>query len=83
MTDVEKLILGELTLIRSDMADLKKNGCSKGMQHDSYEKNQGELFKRVRSLEDSRAEGKGKLAVAVAVFSTGVTLAVMWIGKRL
>lgn len=83
MTKVEELILGELKQIRERVDRMAENGCAKASQHDRYDRENSELFKRVRSLEDSRSEGKGKLAVAVAVFSTGVTLAVMWLGKRL
>lgn len=82
MTDVERMILGELKQIRERCDRIAENGCAKANQHDRHEKENTELFKRVRSLEDSRAEGRGKLAIVSAIVSTGVTLAVVWIGKK-
>jgi len=82
MTKVEEMILGELKQIRDRVDRIAESGCAKADHHVRHDNENTELFKRVRSLEESRAEGKGKIAVAVAVASTGLTLFVTWVGKQ-
>jgi hypothetical protein len=82
MASVMDMVLDRLNQIDAKVDQLMKNGCSKASRHESIESGQSELFKRVRSLEDSRSEGKGKLAVAVAVGSALLTLFFMWLGKK-
>ena len=82
MTKVEELILGELKQIRERVDRMAENGCAKAIQHERHDRENTELFKRVRSLEESRAEGRGKVALIVAVASTGMTLFTAWVSKK-
>lgn len=80
--DVMDLVLERLGQLDFKLDTLMAKGCSKADSHERIDRGQSELFSRVRSLEESRAEGKGRLAVAVAIASTGITLFVTWIGKQ-
>jgi hypothetical protein len=80
--DVNDIILERLGQIEAKVDKLMSNGCAKADQHDRFERGLDGVYKRISSLEESRAEGKGKIAVAVAVASTGLTLFVSWIGKQ-
>lgn len=80
--DVLDVVLERVVQLDAKLDKLMSAGCAKADQHERIDRGQSELFSRVRSLEESRAEGKGRLAVAVAIASTGITLFVTWIGKQ-
>ena len=77
---VMDMVLEQLTELNRKVDEMRMHGCSKAGQHDA---NQTELFSRVKSLELSRAEGKGRLAVAVAITSALITAGMTWLGKHL
>jgi len=81
--DVTDIILERINQIDTKVETLITNGCTRARTHESIEHNQNALFKRVNSLELTRAESKGKLAVAVAVSSSIITVVATWLGKFL
>lgn len=87
MANINDMIMGELKTIREKIDRIAENGCSKATNHVAVEKNQEDIFKRVNQLEVAQAEGRGKLAIFVALSSSAasafITLGISWITKHM
>lgn len=82
-SQVTNIILERLQNIERKIDAMQANGCSKADGHQRMHEDTGELFKRVNALERAQAEGRGKLAIVVAVLSAASGLFFAWIGKHL
>ena len=87
MVDINDMIMGELKTIREKIDRIAENGCSKVTNHAVVENNLKGIFKRVNQLEVAQAEGRGKLAIFVALSSSAasafITLGISWITKHM
>jgi hypothetical protein len=87
MVDINDMIMEQLKAIREKLDRIAENGCSKALSHVVVEKNLDGIFKRVNQLEVSQAEGRGKLAIFVALASSAasaiITLGITWITKHM
>lgn len=77
------LLIERLDRLETKIDAIGNNGCAKASNHVQVETAQSELFKRIRLVEERQAEGRGRLAVAVAVASVCVSFFLQWIGKHL
>jgi hypothetical protein len=82
-TSIQNIILAKLTTLEGKIDKMAENGCSKATTHAHIVAQQDGIYERVRKLELAQAEGKGRLAVAVAILSTVITLGMTWLGKHL
>ena len=80
---ITDLILQRLENIERKLDSIQAQGCSKAESHLRMQANEAELFSRMNALEKAQAEGRGKLAIIVAVITTGTGLFFAWIGKHM
>jgi hypothetical protein len=80
---IQTIILAKLTTLEAKLDKMMLEGCSKASGHEHIASQQDGIYDRLHKLELAQAEGKGRLAVAVAVLSTFVTLGMTWLGKHL
>ena len=80
---VQDIILSELSDIKATLTRIVENGCSKAASHERTEGNVDKLFERVRELERAQAEGRGKLAVAVAILTAAAGFFFEWLGRHI
>ena len=80
---VTNIILQRLESIERKLDAMQSNGCSKADGHVRMQSDLGNLFGRVGEIERAQAEGRGKLAIVVAVLSAASGLFFAWIGKHL
>jgi hypothetical protein len=59
----------KLDTLAGQFADMRANGCSKAASHET-------LFDRVRAIETTQAEGRGKMGVVIAI-ATAVGMKVL------
>lgn len=87
MLDINDMIMGELKMIREKLDRIAENGCSKATNHATIDDSLKGIFKRVNNLEVAQAEGRGKLAIFVALASSAasafITLGISWITKHM
>lgn len=95
-TEIGKMTMGEPSVIQmmidsqkrieSKLDFVMQNGCSKLQVHQDIYQNQGEIFKRLKQIENDRAEDRGKIAVVLmiagAIIGGAITMAFRWIGNR-
>ena len=80
---ITDLILQRLENIERKLDSIQAQGCSKAESHLRMQANEAELFSRMNALEKAQAEGRGKLAMVVAVLSAASGLFFAWVGKHL
>ena len=80
---ITDLILQRLANIERKIDGIQAHGCSKADSHLRMQANEAELFSRMNALERTQAEGRGKLAMVVAVLSAASGLFFAWVGKHL
>ena len=80
---ITDLILQRLENIERKLDSIQAQGCSKAESHLRMQANEAELFSRMNALEKAQAEGRGKIAMIVAVLSAASGLFFAWIGKHL
>ena len=80
---ITDLILQRLENIERKIDGIQAHGCSKADSHLGMQANEAELFSRMNALEKAQAEGRGKLAMIVAILSAASGLFFAWIGKHL
>ena len=80
---ITDLILQRLERIEGKLDSIQAQGCSKAESHLRMQANEAELFSRMNALEKAQAEGRGKLAMIVAILSAASGLFFAWIGKHL
>ena len=80
---ITDLILQRLENIERKIDGIQAHGCSKAEAHVRMQTNEAELFNRMNALEKAQAEGRGKLAMIVAILSAASGLFFAWIGKHL
>ena len=80
---ITDLILQRLENIERKLDSIQAQGCSKAESHLRMQANEAELFSRMNALEKAQAEGRGKLAIVVAVLSAASGLFFAWVGKHL
>lgn len=80
---VTSIILQRLQSIEDKLDSMQTAGCSKASSHERTEDNVARLFDRVGELERAQAEGRGKLAVLVAILTAAVGLFFEWIGRHM
>lgn len=80
---ITTIILTRLERIETKLDMMQANGCSKADGHDMMRSDTNELFRRVNAIEKAQAEGRGKIAIIVAVISTASGLFFAWIGKQI
>ena len=80
---VTTIILQRLQSIEAKLDAMQANGCSKADGHARMQSDLGNLFGRMNALEKAQAEGRGKLAIVVAVLSAASGLFFAWVGKHL
>ena len=80
---ITDLILQRLENIERKIDGIQAQGCSKAESHLRMQANEAELFSRMNALEKAQAEGRGKLAMVVAILSAASGLFFAWIGKHL
>jgi len=80
---IQSIILAKLNTLEGKLDQMVANGCSKASAHAHIVAQQDGIYERVRKLELAQAEGRGRLAVAVSILSTFVTLGMTWLGKHL
>ena len=81
----EQQILGWLERVEKKLDNIILNGCSKVSEHMEVKTSYSKLEERVRELESSRHENRGKLIVAMmivgAIISYIVSAVFQYIGK--
>ena len=81
----EQQILGWLERVEKKLDNIILNGCSKVSEHMEVKISYSKLEERVRELESSRNENRGKLIVAMmivgAIISYIVSAVFQYIGK--
>ncbi len=81
----EQQILGWLERVEKKLDNIILNGCSKVSEHREVKASHSKLEERVRELETSRNENRGKLIVTMmivgAVISYIVSAVFQYIGK--
>lgn len=89
MATLQDMILEQLKKLNENMENLRdkfdelfKNGCSKASDHTQQGENFKEIFARLRKVEDTQAESRGKLIVISAICAALFTLLCQWIGKH-
>ena len=80
---ITDLILQRLENIERKIDGIQAQGCSKAESHLRMQANEAELFSRMSALEKAQAEGRGKIAIIVAVLSAASGLFFAWVGKRM
>ena len=80
---ITDLILQRLENIERKIDGIQAQGCSKAESHLRMQANEAELFSRMNALEKAQAEGRGKIAMIVAVLSAASGLFFAWVGKHL
>ena len=80
---VTNIILQRLQSIEAKLDSIQAHGCSKADSHLRMQANEAELFSRMNALEKAQAEGRGKLAMIVAILSAASGLFFAWVGKHL
>lgn len=80
---VTGIILARLERIEGKLDAIQANGCSKADGHTRMQTDASELFRRVNALERAQAEGRGKLAIIVALLTSAAGLVFAWLGKHL
>ena len=80
---ITDLILQRLENIERKLDSIQAQGCSKAESHLRMQANEAELFSRMNALEKAQAEGRGKLAIVVAILSAASGLFFAWVGKHL
>ena len=80
---VTNIVLARLQSIENKLDQIQAHGCSKADSHLRMQNNEAELFARMNALEKAQAEGRGKLAMVVAILSAASGLFFAWIGKHL
>ena len=80
---ITDLILQRLENIERKLDSIQAQGCSKAESHLRMQANEAELFSRMNALEKAQAEGRGKLAIVVAILSAASGLFFTWVGKHL
>ena len=80
---ITDLILQRLQSIEAKLDAMQANGCSKAEGYVRMQSDLGNLFGRVGEIERAQAEGRGKLAMVVAVLSAASGLFFAWVGKHL
>ena len=80
---ITDLILQRLENIERKIDIIQAHGCSKAEGHLRMQANEADLFSRMNALEKAQAEGRGKLAMVVAILSSGSGLFFAWVGKHI
>ena len=80
---ITDLILQRLENIERKLDSIQAQGCSKAESHLRMQANEAELSSRMNALEKAQAEGRGKLAIVVAILSAASGLFFAWVGKHL
>ena len=80
---ITDLILQRLENIERKIDGIQARGCSKAESHLRMQANEAELFSRMSALERAQAEGRGRLAMIVAILSAASGLFFAWVGKHL
>ena len=80
---ITDLILQRLENIERKIDGIQAQGCSKAEGHLRMQANEAELFSRMNALEKAQAEGRGKLAMIVAILSAASGLFFAWVGKHI
>lgn len=83
---VIQMMIDSQKRIESKLDFVMQNGCSKLQVHQDIYQNQGEIFKRLKQIENDRAEDRGKIAVVLmiagAIIGGAITMVFRWIGNR-
>jgi hypothetical protein len=86
MATVNEMLIGEIKELRKDVKSIMVNGCSKAETHRDLQKNQGEIFKRIREVENSQSENRGKLVIISMIIGAVITgcaeLLFRWTGEN-
>jgi hypothetical protein len=80
--DVQKMILHKLENLELKVDTMIREGCAKAPGHALALNQQDGMFKRIRELEISQAEGKGKLVIVVAIITVIISAFITWLGKH-
>ena len=80
---ITDLILQRLENIERKIDGIQAQGCSKAESHLRMQANEAEIFSRMNALEKAQAEGRGKIAIIVAVLSAASGLFFAWVGKHM
>jgi len=80
--DVQRLILSKLDNLEKKVDTMIREGCAKAPGHELALTQQEGMFKRLRELEITQAEGKGKLVIVVAISTAILSAGLAWLGKH-
>jgi hypothetical protein len=80
---IQRIILDKLSSLEEKVDTMIRDGCSKASTHNLLCTQQEGIFKRLRELEISQAEGKGKLAITVGVATSALTAFLSWLFRQI